>query len=256
MASIEFNGQQLIRELDLATRVQLPFLAAVTVNRLASQVRKDLQAEMLDSFATVAPFTYRSPKQFHFANKDQPWTEVYLQDEAAKGNAPARYLLPQIKGGLVYRTRFQQRLASELGGYNGRYMLPLQDSPGTKRNARGRMQASQYTEALYGIKAMESLRASMRPGRYRTEGSYVYVPYVGANKELAKQMRALGKGKIPRPGIYRMMGDDPVQVFKQLERVPTVQKRFDFAYASQLSVDRNVGKIFDQAAAEFVRRKF
>jgi hypothetical protein len=254
MASIEFNGQQLVKQLDLATRVQLPFLAAVTVNRLASQVRKDLQAEMLDSFTYVNAFTYRSPKQFHFATKADPWTEVYIQDEAAKGNAPSRYLLPQIQGGMVYRTRFQQRLASELGGYNGRYMIPILDSPGTKRNALGRMQAGQYTEALYGIKAMESLRASMRPGKYRTEGSYVYVPYVGANQPLAKQMRALGKGKIPKPGIYRMMSDDAVQVFRQLERVPTVQRRFDFAYASQLSVDRNAGKIFDQAVAEFVRK--
>lgn len=254
MASVEFNGTQLVRDLDVFAKVQLPFVAAVTVNRLATQVRKDLQHEILDSFTYVSAFTYKSPLYRHLATKQEPWTEVYLRDEATKGQAPAKYLLPQITGGLVHETRFQRRLKSELNGYNGRYMIPMLKSPGTKLNSIGRMSASQYVEALYGIKAMESIRASMKPGKYRTEGSYVYVPYVGGRTELAKQMRALGRGRMPKPGIYRMMGDTPVQVFKQLERVPTVQKRFDFAFASQLSVDKNVEKIFDEATRQFVWR--
>lgn len=253
MASIEFNGTQLTQELDVFAKVQLPFLAAVTVNRLASQVRQDLQKEMLDSFTYVSAFTYKSPKQRHFASKVETWTEVYLRDEATKGQSPASYLLPQIKGGLVLQTRFQRRLQSELDGYNGRYMLPLHNSSAAKLGPTGRVQAAQYVEALHGIRAMESVRASMRPGKYRTEGSYVYVPYVGANKELAKQMRALGKGRIPKPGIYRMMGDTPVQLFKQLDRVPTVEKRFDFQYAAELSVKNNVELIFAKARAEFVK---
>jgi hypothetical protein len=48
--SISFNGQKLDRELDLIVRVQLPFLAAVTVNRLGTVVRQALQHEMKDSF--------------------------------------------------------------------------------------------------------------------------------------------------------------------------------------------------------------
>ena len=234
MASVEFNGTQLVRDLDVFAKVQLPFAAAVTVNRLATQVRQDLRHEMLDSFTYVSAFTSNSPMQRHFATKADPWTEVFLRDEATKGQSPAQYLLPQIKGGMVLQTRFQNRLKSELDGYNGRYMLPDVKSPGAKLNALGRIQASQYVEALYGIKAMESVRASMKPGKYRTEGSYVYVPLVmdiedeTRRKATAQRLRALGKGRIPKPGIYRMMGDTPVQVFKQLDRVPTVEKRFDF----------------------------
>lgn len=253
MASVEFNGTQLVRDLDVFAKVQLPFAAAVTVNRLATQVRQDLKHEILDSFTYVSAFTSTSPMQRHFATKANPWTEVFLRDEAAKGQSPAQYLLPQIKGGMVLQTRFQNRLKSELDGYNGRYMLPLANSPGAKLNNLGRIKASQYVEALYGIKAMESVRASTRSGKYRTEGSYVYVPYVGNKKALAAQMRAIGKGRIPNPGIYRMMGNTPVQVFKQLERVPTVEKRFDFAYAAQLSVEKNVGRFFDQAMSEALR---
>lgn len=255
MASVEFNGTQLVRDLDVFAKVQLPFAAAVTVNRLATQVRKDLTHEMVDSFTYVSAFTSTSPKQRHLATKVDTWTEVYLRDEAMKGQSPAKYLLPQIKGGMVLETRFQNRLKSELNGYNGRYVIPMLKplSPGAKLNNLGRIKASQYVEALYGIKAMESVRASMRPGKYRTEGSYVYVPYVGNRPALARQMRAFGRGRIPNPGIYRMMGTTPVQVFKQLEHVPTVQKRFDFEYAAQLSVDKNVGKIFDEALAQAMR---
>lgn len=256
MQSITFNGTELIRELDVFAKVQVPFAAALAVNRIATQVRQDLQHEILDSFTYVSAFTYKSPMQRHLATKAEPWTEVFIRDEAGKGNAPADYLLPQIKGGLVHQTRFQQRLKSELDGYNGRYMIPMisPSNPAVKYNSIGRMQASQYVEAAYGIRAMESVRASMRPGKYRTEGSYVYVPYVGGRNALAKQMRALGKGRIPKPGIYRMMGSTPVQVFKQLERVPTVQKRFDFAYAAQISVEKNAGRLFDEALAQAMRR--
>lgn len=252
MASVEFNGQELIRELDLATRVQLPFLAAVTVNRLASQVRKDLQREILDSFTYVSSFTYTSPKQRHFASKAEPWTEVYLRDEAVKGQAPAKYLLPQITGGMVYRTRFQNRLERELQGYNGRYMLPLANSPAAELNQLGRIRAQQYVSALYGVKAMETVRASNRQS-YRTLGSYMYVP-LGPDKEKAKVIRGLNKGRLPGPGIYKVENNSMTQVFKQLSRIPTVEKRFDFAYASQLSVERNFQQIFDRAADEFVRK--
>ena len=90
MASVEFNGTQLVRDLDVFAKVQLPFVAAVTVNRLATQVRQDLTHEMRDSFARVSPFTLKSPLYRHLATKAEPWTEVFLRDEATKGQAPAK----------------------------------------------------------------------------------------------------------------------------------------------------------------------
>ena len=259
MASVEFNGTQLTRELDVFARVQLPFAAAVTVNRLATQVRQDMQLEMQDSFQRVSSYTLRSVLYRHLATKYEPWTEIFIRDEGAKGQAPATYLLPQIKGGMVYRTRFQQRLNAELNGYNGRYMIPDAQGSGAKLNSQGRVRASQYVEALYGIKAMESIRASVRPGKYRTEGSYVYVPFAMdiANKDQRKateaRLRALGKGRMPKPGIYRMKGDTPLQVFKQLDRVPTVTPRFDFQFAAQNTVNKHVNRIFDEALAQALR---
>ena len=250
--SISFNGQKLDRELDLIVRVQLPFLAAVTVNRLGTVVRQALQHEMQTKFTSLSAFTYKSPLYHHLATKAQPYTTIYLRDEATKGQPPSTYLLPQITGGMVYKTRFQERLASQLSNYNGRYMLPLHESPAAKRNQQGRIRASQYVEALYGIKAFEDIRASVRPGRYRTEGSHIYVPYVGARKELQKVYRAIGKGRLPQPGIYRVKSGNLTQLFRQLEAVPSVPAKFKFEATAQNAVQINAGAIFDAAVKQFV----
>lgn len=249
MNSVVFDAAGLVRNLDIIAKIQLPFVAAVTVNRLAKATKQALQREMLDSFKRTSPYTLRSIETEHFATKTEPWTYVQHMGFAGKGNAAANYLRPQITGGMVFRTRFQNRLNSELDGYNGRYMLPLENSPGAKRGPQGRIRPSQYVEALYGIKAMESVRASSRPGRYRTQGSYAYVPYVGGQPALARQMRALGRGRIPKAGIYRIMQGKPVQVFKQLQDIPSVPMIYDFAYAAQVAVEKNVQTIFDKAFA-------
>ena len=137
MASIEFDAAGLVKDLDVFAKVQVPYMAAVTVNRLAGATKLALQREMLDSFERTSPFTFKSLEQVHFATKAEPWTVVQHKTFAGKGNAAANYLLPQITGGMVYRTRFQNRLNSELEGYNGSYMLPLEKSEGAKLNAMG-----------------------------------------------------------------------------------------------------------------------
>jgi hypothetical protein len=134
-------------------------------------------------------------------------------------------------------------------------MLPLENSPAAKRDRQGRVKASQYVEALYGVKAMESVRATTRKGRYRREGSYVYVPYVGGRQALAREMRAIGRGTIPLPGIYRKQASGYTMLFKQLERVPTVSKRYDFAYAAQDIVNKNLQAIFDKAFSDTLGRQ-
>lgn len=256
MASVSFNGNAILRELDLTTQVQLPFLAAVTVNKLATEVRKDLQKDILSTFTYVNSMTYKSPQYRHFATIREPWTYVELRDEATKGQAPAQYLLPQIKGGLVLKTRFQNRLGRQLDGYNGAYMLPWHGSPVANLNQEGRIRASQYVEVLYGVKAMEDIRARATPGqakRYRTEGKYQYVPYVGNRKALYAAVKKYGRGTLPDPGIYRVVSDTPVQLFKQLERMPTVRRKFDFVGSAERSVQARVQAVFNRAVAEHVK---
>ena len=189
-ASISFNGKDLIHKIDILQQRQIPFIAALTISgrkkgdvSLASEVKKDLEFEMEDSFNQVSPQTkwlFDKPK----ARKNSLKTVIYHKDEAAKGQAPADYLKPQIVGGKVLETRFQQRLKRK--GYikSSGYMLPLHNQP--FRKVRGRLAPSVYAQALWGISAMEELRntniASKYPKKdFKTKGTFVHVP-----KNLAK----------------------------------------------------------------------
>lgn len=256
MASISFNGNQLLRELDLVTQVQLPFLGMVTLNRLATVVRKDIRSDMEAKFERVVPFTLNSVQQNHPAKKDQLWTEVFLLEKADKGNAAASYLLPQIKGGFVYKTRFQRRLESQLKGYNGRYMLPLDDSDAARLTSKGRVAPSQYVEALYGVRATGDIQPDVRNAKkWKMEGKYVYIPYVGSDPEKQKPYRAMGRGRIPTPGIYRVYArKEPIALFYQLKDIPTVAAKFDFVGTAQSSVQANFASIFNQVQQQYVRR--
>jgi hypothetical protein len=253
MASIRFNGVEIQKQLDVFAKTQVPFVAAVTVNRLAAQAKKDIRADMQRTFNTVATYTLNSVQSSHFATKREPWTEIYLLDFAGKGNAAANYLLPQIIGGSVYPTRFQRRIGRDLTGYNGAYMLPLHDSAGTKVGRNGRMRPSQYVEALYGLRAMESFRASVRPGRYRTEGSYTYMPYLkGTSRGLdTRGGSRRRKSEIPKPGIYRRVGGTSVRVFAQLRSIPTVPPKFSLIDAANSSVAANAERIFGLALEQY-----
>jgi hypothetical protein len=75
---------------------------------------------------------------------------------------------------------------------------------------------------------------------------------VGGRKELATVYRAIGKGRLPQPGIYRVKSGNLTQLFRQLEAVPSVQKSFDFNYAAEVAVQANAGAIFDAAVKQFV----
>jgi hypothetical protein len=255
MQSITFDVDSLVRDLNVITQVQLPFLAALTVNRLANATKAGLRREMLDSFERVSPFTLRSLEQVHLATKAEPWTTIQHWPYGAKGNAPANYLRPQITGGPVFKTRFQGRLNRELQDYMGAYMQPLEDSPAAKLNAQGRVKASQYVEALYGIKAMESLRASGRPGKYKTEGAYKYMPYLGISSSGKKVRGGNAKRRLLKPGIYRKIGFGYERLFMQLQDVPTVSPRYDFKFAAENIVNKNVQSIFDKAFSDTLGRK-
>ena len=276
-ASISFNGKDLIHKIDILQQRQIPFIAALTISgrkkgdvSLASEVKKDLEFEMTDSFNQVSPQTkwlFDNPK----ARKNSLKTVIYHKDEAAKGQAPADYLKPQIVGGKVLETRFQQRLKRK--GYikSSGYMLPLHNQP--FRKVRGRLAPSVYAQALWGISAMEELRntniASKYPKKdFKTKGTFVHVPKNLAKdsesggmdiKRYAQNIRALAykKGQswhsLPGPGIYKVnaKGRGLTQVFRELDRVPTINgQTYLFKETATESVMKNAQRIFDMKVKE------
>jgi len=274
--SISFNGGKITDKLDLLTQTQLPWIAALTLSgkhkddvSIATELKKDLIFEMEDSFRQVGSETR---KLFHTkATKKTLFTEVSHKSDAAKGQAPSEYLKPQILGGPVLLTQFQRRLMRE--GYikSSSYMLPLQDVSGFRRK-NGRLAPSVYTQALWGISAMEDLRSSRHYGKnktssFKTKGSFVHVPRNATKnlggesmKQYVQNLRALNykkgdswTGSLPKAGIYKVTAKGLKQVFQELDSIPKATKdTYLFNYASDLSVKKHAARIFRMKVKEVI----
>jgi hypothetical protein len=244
--AIDFNGNALVRNLDVFGKVQLPFMASLTLNRTATQVKESLKGSMRGTFTYLAPYTQNS-LSIRVSSKQKLYTDIFVKEFGIKGNAAADYLRPQVYGGQVYRTRFQKRLQRNMGMQG--YMLPIHSSDAAQLNASGRVQAGQYTAALYGIRAMEDVRGSGNYGKfdYKTLGNYVYIR-PGQSVFGRQSNRPLA------PGIYRVKGSDLSMLFKELRRPPTVPAKWDFFGIARTSAERKIQPVFDQVFREVMGR--
>lgn len=242
--SIEVDADRLVRRMDVFTKVQMPFMTSLALNRTATDVRDSLRQSMRSTFTYLTPYTQNSVF-IRVSSKQKLYTDIGIKEFGSKGNAAAEYLKPQVYGGQVYRTRFQRRLQRNLG-MSG-YMLPLHGSEAAQLNPSGRITAGQYTAALYGIKAMEDIRGSGRYGKfdYKTLGSYVYV---------RPGQTVFNKDRRLAPGIYRVQGNSLSMLFKELRRPPTVPGQWKFFDIAQSSASESLQKRFDEAFAQAMGR--
>tara|TARA_R100000234_G_scaffold114555_1_gene89814 strand:- start:30 stop:902 length:873 start_codon:yes stop_codon:yes gene_type:complete len=287
-ASVSFNGNKITKELDLIVQVQLPFIASLTLNgrrgrdiSLAFELQEDLRDHMARTFTNYG----RETKKFIVkrSTKKDLTTIVKHKDrfDSKPGNPPSKYLLPQIQGGQVYRTRFQRRLVAK--GYmpEGHYMMPIVNGkPGW-----GIMSKGMYTKALWGISAMEELRGKIsRKGvdiykknaapEYKTQGTFIHVPrnlaemakqepkgtkggmrsYAGLVRQLNYGSTKKGAGKLPPGGIYKVQGKSLKMVFAELDYIPSVSAQYKFKETSEQSVNRNFKRIFDMKVKEVLEK--
>ena len=285
-ASVSFNGNKITKELDLIVQVQLPFIASLTLNgrrgrdiSLASELQEDLRDHMARTFTNYG----RETKKFIVkrSTKKDLTTIVKHKDQAMGGQPPSKYLLPQIKGGQVYRTKFQRRLVAK--GYmpEGHYMMPIVNG----KAGWGIMKPSMYTKALWGISAMEELRGKRsrkgvdiykknEPKEFATQGSFLHVPrnlaemakqepkgtkglmrsYAGKIRQLNYGRTKKGAGKLPPSGIYKVQGKSLKMVFAELDYIPSVNAKYKFKETSEQSVNRNFKRIFDMKVKEVLEK--
>jgi len=262
--TITFSANALVKNLDLFAEVQLPYAASLALNRSLTPIVRAQQDEMRSKFRAPVPFTLNSIRT-KASTKQNLTAQVWISYDGPKGNAPEDYLKPTIVGGQVYVTRFNKRLSRNGIMPSGSYMIPINDSPAASLGPNGRIRASQYVQALYGIQAMNDIIARdsymwQQKGRkrmpYKTAGSYLYVPYVNGDLALEKKYRALGRGRIPAPGIYKVgRGDTLTEVFRQLSGPPSVQKRFDFIGSVQVAAQKEFTAAFNQTFKDVIGRE-
>lgn len=227
--TITFDADDLIKDLDIIRRVQMPFVASWALNAMAPRIRTDLQQRMQSTFQNPVPFTTNSPRWG--ARGYKPWVRsdktnlemgFWISEDGAKGQPPSYYLYPQVvdeQGSKqVYVTRFTKRLRRE--GYlsGSQYMLAISGArlSSDLRNSYGNITPGQYTRILFAIGAMESpLRGYAKKGRVKDQ---IFIA----------PGRGGGRAKNLPAGIWRRKGDDFGMIFKTLPSPPNVTPKFDF----------------------------
>jgi len=254
MTTIRFDPKKLIGPLNNLVKVQIPETSRAALNEALFANRKRLQDEANRVFDNPVPFTLNSFLYDKAEIKEkQVVGRAFVRDDAPKGNAPSRYLNPQIRGGPAYQTRFPRALlntvVTQIDGrqtqakQRGTQLLTTR-SPKVSRNRYGNMSQGQYTRILSSIKGGKSSADFLDVGA---------VPFNLANNYFYFDREALdhpffeNRFTYPRkPGIYKVETNGKQQRFYRVMtegRIPTYTSRFKFFDISQRTITE-----------EFVRR--
>ena len=257
MSEIRFDAEKLIKPLNELTKVQIPNAVVKSLNKAVFEAQQRLRVVADQEFDKPVPFTLASFKY------DKPQRDgetirarVYIREDAPKGNAPSRYLNPQIRGGPSNIGRFQVRMTNTISAQpdgrmvqirpRGSYLVPvLRRSNGVRINAYGNMSPGQYTEIVSALSSGRSssdldsptsLRTSSDLGRKRK----AWRPYIFLDQDTLdthdyfsrrfRQYLRRGEGA----GIYQVRpgnGRQPTRfykVFSLKNRIPTHEAKFEF----------------------------
>ena len=166
MAQIIFNPEELLGKINELEKTLLPRAATNALHKAVFETTKELSSQAANRFTNPVPFTLKSflYKKPAPVGSNSIEASVFIRDDAAKGNPPAKYL-QGVMGGQpnIYPTRFQRmlrRLPDRAGNPNrdalgnqgsilsaGEIMVPTR-SPKVRRNQYGNMTVGQYTQIL------------------------------------------------------------------------------------------------------------
>ena len=257
MSEIRFNAEKLVKPLNELTRVQIPNAAVKSLNKAVFEAQQRLRVVAKQEFDKPVPFTLASFKY------DKPERDgetirarVYIREDAPKGNAPSRYLDPQIRGGPSNLGRFQVRMTNTISAQpdgrmvqvrpRGSYLVPvLRKLNGVRINSYGNMSPGQYTEIVSALSSGRSSSDLDSPASLRTSSDLgrkrkAWRPYIFLDQDTLdthdyflsrfKKYSRRGEGA----GIYQVRPGDGSQptrfykVFSLKNRIPPHRPKFEF----------------------------
>ncbi len=227
--SLQFQAdiKQLQAEMPRWADQRIPSITRNALNDTVEEARFAEVDKIRGVFDRPTPLTQRSPR-FRKATRDYLTAEVYITDDGA-GNAPVKYLSPQVEGGGRRAKRFEMALRRIGVMRPGEYALP---AAGYQRDAYGNLPGSLLVRILsqlralneVGFKANETTRARKRK---RSTARY-FVP------DGARQER--GIGRLPR-GVYERQGNR-IRAVLVFVAAPSYRKRYDFGQAAKAKAER------------------
>ena len=256
MSTIRFDPKKLIGPLNELIKVQLPEASRLSLNEALFANRKRLQDEANRVFDRPVPFTLNS---FLFDKAQITGKQVkgraFVRDDGPKGNAPSRYLNPQIRGGPAYQTRFPRTLlntvVTQIDGrqtqakQRGTQMTPvLRKGSKVRINRYGNMSQGQYTQILSALKGGKSSADFLEAGAvpFNSASNYFYF-----DREALDHPFFRNRFTYPtKPGIYKAEIRGKQQRFYRVMtegNIPTYTSKFKFFDISERTITE-----------EFVRR--
>jgi hypothetical protein len=261
MIEIEFDPSQIIGKITELQRVQIPRAGAIALNQAVFEGTQELKSQAKNVFSNPVPFTYNA-FLYRKATPEMLEAKIFIRDEAPKGNAPAKYLLPQIYGGKHYPTRFQGALLNtvvEFGGgrrsqvgQRGKMMVPNLRSEKTRLNQYGNMTPGQYTQILSALRVNVSsadiygrVNKGEAPISDQQLSKYVYLD----EEEIAEPYFRRRFTNSPKPGIYfvdrQRSGVRYYRVMTE-SKLPTYSGKFKFIDIARTSVETSFAKNFSR----------
>ncbi len=145
MIRIEVDADNVLaRRFTELERKQLPFATMQAVNRTAFEIRELWKRTASRVFDRPTRLTINAT-QYRKATRQRLFATIFLRDEAAKGTAPAKYLLPQVEGG-ERRPKGMERLLQSKGAMpRGMFAVPGKGAP---LDAHGNVKAGQVRQIL------------------------------------------------------------------------------------------------------------
>lgn len=142
---IEVDADDVIgRRFTALERQQLPFAIVQAVNKVAWEVRGSWQRQARRVFDRPTPLTVNAVL-YRKATRQRLWADVFIRDEATKGNPPAKYLRAEVDGGERRKKRFEVLLQQQ-------GMMPAGDfaiaGRGARLDAYGNIKASEINKIL------------------------------------------------------------------------------------------------------------
>ncbi len=245
--TIEFNightsTAPLIREMPFMFR----YAASAALNDTAFDVRVRWREQMKRVFNNPRPYAFNSGKVMRKANKNSLEVLVGLEDSGGKGNAPDRFLAPQIYGGGRSQKRFEKALVRKFKSFGANtYFVPaIQNKEFLDRY--GDLRGSVVAQMLQHLQAFGEQGYK---GNIKNPKRALYFPVIHR-----------GDYGMLHPGIYKRdaVGSENFKAVVYAVRTqPQYRKRFRYFEAVRKSIRikfmPSFSRVFQRRAAKQVR---
>jgi hypothetical protein len=208
--------QEALDSLTVFQRSRIPGSVAWSLNQFAVWLRQREQQQIQYTFDKTNAFTRNAPL-FKQATKDNPRMLFFLRDNAPSGNAPERYLYPQVAGGPVYVTRFSRALR-RAGAIGPQQYAVHWGNPKYKPTPS-------FISALTSALARSSgpVRSGRQYARNKGAADNFYIKYENDDK-----LNVFG-GRGAAIGIMKRLSRDRLDlVYKILSQPPRVGAKYDW----------------------------